>query len=411
MRLIRPRMVARVVAASLAVVVCLPAAASAAAAAAQKSTRTHQTVTTKKKQAYSARASNARRTTLARARANARVNEQVRLRGLQEAMTPRYKTDATGALVPDVRAAAAIIFNPVTGQILYEENSQDKRSIASITKVMTALVFLEDNPDLNTDVTVERSDVFAASTTYLRANDHITDDQLLHLLLIASDNGAARALARTSHGGSAQFVERMNEKAIELGLENTSFADPSGLNPDNMSSAFDLSHLITFAASDERIASIMRTPTYTVTTNRRMIPIHSTNHLLTSGDVDVMGGKTGFIGKSGYCLATLLRLPQGNPIAVVVLGAHSNTGRFWETRHLFNWLSEKTGTLLVKDQPKSDKTPVVFCKGNPLGCLFVYRRATESRGRARRTESLRAKDQRPGPRTEDQGPRTRAGGS
>ena len=71
----------------------------------------------------------------------------------------------------------------------------------------------------------------------------------------------------------------MNEKAIELGLQNTSFADPSGLNANNVSSAFDLSHLITFAASDERIASIMRTPTYTVTTNRRMIPIHSTNHL------------------------------------------------------------------------------------------------------------------------------------
>ena len=87
-------------------------------------------------------------------------------------------------------------------------------------------------------------------------------------------------------------------------------------------------------------------------TNRRTIPIHSTNHLLMSGDVDVMGGKTGFIGKAGYCLATLLRLPQGNPVAVVVLGAHSNTGRFWETRHLFNWLSEKTGTLLVKDQEK-----------------------------------------------------------
>ena len=144
----------------------------------------------------------------------------------------------------------------------------------------------------------------------------------------------------------------MNEKAIELGLQNTSFADPSGLNANNVSSAFDLSHLITFAASDERIASIMRTPTYTVTTNRRTIPIHSTNHLLMSGDVDVMGGKTGFISKAGYCLATLLRLPQGNPVAVVVLGAHSNNGRFWETRHLFNWLSEKTGTLLVKDEPK-----------------------------------------------------------
>jgi len=355
LRSIRPLMVARLVTASLGVALCLPVATTSAAQATRKSSQArHSTTasTAKKKHAYSATASRTRRATLARARASARVREQARIRTLQEAMTPRFKTDATGAVVPDVRAAAAIIFNPVTGQILYEENSQDKRSIASITKVMTALVFLEDNPDLTSEVTIERSDVYAASTTYLRANDRITDDELLHLLLIASDNGAARALARSSHGGTAQFVERMNEKAIELGLQNTSFADPSGLNPDNVSSAFDLSHLITFAASDERISSIMRTPVYSVTTSRRIIPIHSTNHLLTSGDVDVMGGKTGFIGKAGYCLATLLRLPQGNPVAVVVLGAHSNNGRFWETRHLFNWLSEKTGTLLVKDEPK-----------------------------------------------------------
>ena len=353
MRSIRPLMVVRLLTASLGVALCvLPGTASAADAAQKPGQARRTTSTVKKKHAYSATASRSRRATLARARATVRVREQVRLRSLHEAMTPRFKTDSTGAIVPDVRAAAAIIFNPVTGQILYEENSQDKRSIASITKVMTALVFLEDNPDLSSDITIERSDVYAASTTYLRANDRITGDQLLHLLLIASDNGAARALARTSHGGTPQFVERMNEKAIELGLENTSFADPSGSNPDNVSSAFDLSHLITFAASDERISSIMRTPAYSVTTNRRTIPIHSTNHLLMSGDVDVMGGKTGFIGKAGYCLATLLRLPQGNPVAVVVLGAHSNTGRFWETRHLFNWLSEKTGTLLVKDQEK-----------------------------------------------------------
>ena len=352
MRLIRPLLVARLVSALLGLAVCLPAASVDAAT--RKSTQTRRTSTTVvKKRAYSARASSTRRATLARARAVARARELARIRSLQEAMTPRYKTDATGAVVPDVRAAAAIIFNPVTGQILYEENSQDKRSIASITKVMTALVYLEDNPDLTSDVTVERSDVYAASTTHLKANDHVTAGELLHLLLIASDNGAARALARTSHGGSAQFVERMNEKAIELGLQNTSFADPSGLNPDNVSSAFDLSHLITFAASDDRISSIMRTPSYTVVTNRRTIPIHSTNHLLMAGDVDVMGGKTGFIGKAGYCLATLLRLPQGDPIAVVVLGARSNNGRFWETRHLFKWLSDKAGDLLVKEQLKN----------------------------------------------------------
>jgi serine-type D-Ala-D-Ala endopeptidase (penicillin-binding protein 7) len=355
-RLIRPMLVARFVSTLLGVAVCLPLSAVEVDAAQKKPAATrHTSATTKKKTAYSATASNARKTSLARARASARAREAARLgalRQLQEAMTPQFKTDANGQTVPDVRAAAAIIFDPVTGQVLYEENSQDKRSIASITKVMTALVYLEDNPDLNQEVTVERSDVYAASTTYLKANDHITAGELLHLLLIPSDNGAARALARNSHGGTASFVERMNEKAIELGLQNTSFADPSGLNANNMSSAFDLSHLITFAASDERIASIMRTPTYTVTTNRRMIPIHSTNHLLMSGDVEVMGGKTGFISKSGYCLATLLRLPQGNPIAVVVLGARSNNGRFWETRHLFSWLETKASELFKDQSPK-----------------------------------------------------------
>jgi D-alanyl-D-alanine endopeptidase (penicillin-binding protein 7) len=347
LRLIRPLLVVRVLTAALGVSLLVPAA-SADAAQRRTTKKASASATATRKAAYSATTARSRRTTLARARAVARAREASRLRTLQEAMTPRFKTDATGALVPDVRAAAAIIFDPGTGQILYEENSQDKRSIASITKVMTALVYMEDNPDLSADVTIERSDVYAASTTYLKARDHITAGELLHLLLIASDNGAARALARTSHGGTAPFVERMNEKAIELGLQNTSFADPSGLNPDNVSSAFDLSHLITFAANDERIASVMRTPTYTVTTNRRTIPIHSTNHLLLSGDVDVMGGKTGFISKAGYCLATLIRLPQGNPVAVVVLGARSNNGRFWETRHLFNWLSEKAGGILGK---------------------------------------------------------------
>jgi D-alanyl-D-alanine endopeptidase (penicillin-binding protein 7) len=349
----------------LGVVVCLPVSTAAAAASPQRKAAATRRATpaasrpasTRRKPAtaYSASAASARRANLARARASARAREQSRLHSLaqlQDAMTPQFKTDANGDVVPDVRAAAAIIFDPATGQVLYEENSQDKRSIASITKVMTALVYLEDNPDLNQEVTVERSDVFAASTTYLKAGDRIKASELLHLLLIPSDNAAARALARTSHGGTAAFIERMNEKAIELGLQNTSFADPSGLNANNMSSAFDLSHLITFAASDERIASIMRTPTYTVTTNRRQIPIHSTNHILLAGDVEVMGAKTGFISKSGYCLASLLRLPQGNPVAVVVLGARSNNGRFWETRHLFSWLNSKASEIFKDQQPK-----------------------------------------------------------
>lgn len=361
MRLTLPLLAVRLGVLLLGMTVCLPVQADSAQT--KRTTKTsakkpaakpvakRTTKRTTRKPSYSASASAARKARLARARAAARAREQARLRALQEAMTPRYKTDATGALVPDVRAAAAIIFNPVTGQVLWEENGQVKRSIASITKVMTAVVFLEDNPDLTREITIERSDVYAASTTYLRANERITLDNVLHLTLIASDNAAARALARVSHGGTAAFIERMNEKALELGLESTTFADPSGLNPANISSAYDLSRLISFAAADERIAPIMRTAHYSLSTSRRKITINNTNRLLAGWEGgEVMGGKTGFISKAGYCLATLLKLPQGNEVAVVVLGAGSNTGRFWETRHLFNWLADKAGDILGKDQ-------------------------------------------------------------
>lgn len=299
--------------------------------------------TAKKSTRYSARRSLSRRAKLARARAAAMARE------LAQTLLPRFKTSESGDLVPDLRAAAAIIYDPETNQVLWEENSQTQRSIASITKVMTATVFLETNPELTRQVTIATSDVYRASTTYLRLNDRVTVDDLLHLLLIPSDNAAARALARVSPYGAEGFVQRMNERAAELGLENTSYADTSGLLSANVSSAYDMARLITFASSDERIGSIMRTPQHTVhVANRRprSITFRNTNHLLSQPDVDVRAGKTGFIAKAGYCLATLLRLPQGGQqVAVVVLGARSNAGRFLETKNLFAWMSTKASTL------------------------------------------------------------------
>src|SRR6476469_10065303 len=96
----------------------------------------------------------------------------------------------------------------------------------------------------------------------------------------------------------------------------------------------------------------MRTSEYTVTTGRRPITFHSTNHLLGRSDVEVRAGKTGFISKSGYCLATLLRLPESTQqVAVVVLGARSNAGRFMETQNLFNWMSSKASTIFATSTP------------------------------------------------------------
>jgi serine-type D-Ala-D-Ala endopeptidase (penicillin-binding protein 7) len=294
------------------------------------------------KKLYSAERSLTRQAKLARARAAAMARE------IAATQLPRYKMDATGDLVPDVRAAAAIIYDPETGKVLWEENSQDQRSIASITKMMTAVVYMETNPDLTQDVAIARSDVFRASTTHLRANDHVTADELLHLLLISSDNAAARAIARISPYGSDGFIARMNDKAADLGLTATHYADPSGLLSDNVSSAYDMARLITFVSADDRITSVMRTPEYSITIGRRPVTVHSTNHLLGKPGVDVLAGKTGFISKAGYCLATLLRLPSSNQqVAVVVLGARSNAGRFMETQNLFDWLSSKASTLFA----------------------------------------------------------------
>jgi D-alanyl-D-alanine endopeptidase (penicillin-binding protein 7) len=356
-----PKTLARLAAfATLAAIIAVPATPLSAQQRSQSnrppvaSTSTQKSSTAKTparsatKRTYSS-SSKSRSARLAQARAAARAKE------MREVTTPRFKVDELGMEVPDVRAEAAIIYNPDTNQVLWESNAQEERSIASITKVMTALVFFESGVPLSTPVTVQRADVYRASTTYLRAGYSVTAEDLLNLLLIGSDNAAARVLARVSPWGASGFVDRMNQKAAELGLTKTHYADPSGLLATNVSSAYDMARLIAFSAADDRVGSIMRKATHTVYAGNRTINVSSTNQLVKSGEIDVVGGKTGFISRAGYCVATLLRVPQsGQQVAVVVLGARSNQGRFWETRHLFNWLNTHTQKLLgIGPQPSS----------------------------------------------------------
>ena len=333
----------------------LPAAVAAQTAAPRGPSQTPAPLTLSQKSTTATKATAPAKKTVkktvsaaARRRAAAQARAAAAARAQREAEEPKFKLDDRGELVPDLRAEAAIIYDPATGHVLWEQNSQNERSIASITKVMTAVVFLESSPDLTEEVVVERADVRNASTTYIRAGYKLTKSDVLHLTLIASDNAAARVLARVSPHGSTAFIARMNAKAAELGLTTTHYADPSGLLSENVSSAYDMARLIAFVGQDQRIAGVMRKANHTIQVGRRTINIHSTNQLVMKGDVDVLGGKTGFIRKAGYCLATLLRLPQGGPqVAVVVLGARSNAGRFWETRHLFNWLSSKAQDMFA----------------------------------------------------------------
>ncbi|MEW6320247.1 MAG: serine hydrolase [Acidobacteriota bacterium] len=339
----------RSVAMAALVALVAPGAATSAAAAAPQQRATKTPARAQAKPAHSADAARARRARLARQRAAAAQ------RALQDAQTPRFRIDDLGREVPDVRAAAAIVYNPETEEVLWESNAQAPRSIASITKVMTAIVTLDSGIPLDSVVTIQRSDVLRASVTYLATGYKVTVEDLLNLTLVASDNAAARALARVSPYGARGFVDRMNEKAVELGLTNTHYADPSGLLAANESSAYDQARLIAYASGDERISAMMRKAQHSVRLGRRIVTVNSTNQIVKTGDIDVLGGKTGFISRSGYCLATLLRLPEtGQQVAVVVLGAQSNVGRFWETRHLFNWVASKARAVFSAsnlDQP------------------------------------------------------------
>ena len=245
---------------------------------------------------------------------------------------------------PRVRAAAAIVFDPSTGDALWELNAREPRPIASITKVMTAMLFLEQEPDLSRDVVISRRDVRRASTTYLRPGERVSLRDLVHLALVASDNVAARVLARASRWGTKRFISRMNAMAAELGLEQTRFTDPSGLHEGNVSSAHDVSRLIAAAGSQPEIARIIRKRSHRIRTSRQTRVVRNTNRLLDSRS-DVVGGKTGYINEAGYCLATLIRIGD-RAVSVVVLGARSNAGRFQETGRLVDWLTRRARVLL-----------------------------------------------------------------
>ena len=265
--------------------------------------------------------------------------------------SPRF-LDIGNVRRPRVRAAAAILYNPRTDEVLWDRRGLDQRPIASITKVMTALVLLDQEPDLRRDVVVSRRDVRRASTTYLRRGERVTLEALLHLALIASDNVAARILARASGWGTRRFVEQMNRKAAALGLEGTRFVEPSGLDERNVSTPYDVARLIAAASEVPAVSRIMRKRTHRVRTDRRGVNIRNTNRLLRSRHV-IQGGKTGYINEAGFCLTALVELPGADPIALVVLGAGSNAGRFTEARRLIDWVST-TGRSLIEPAPRAD---------------------------------------------------------
>jgi len=237
-------------------------------------------------------------------------------------------------------ARSAIVVDPATGQVLYEKNADVTVPIASLTKLMTVLVFLEAKPDLDHMAEVTRDELHRAGHTRLRNRERAALRDLLHMSLMCSDNTATRVLVRESALDPEDFLARMNQKALELGLTHTRYVEFTGLDERNVSTAADVARLLRVAADHPTIHDISITRSYEFRTTRtyasrsasRRHMVGNTNRLLY-GRYEVLGGKTGFIQESGYCLATWVRA-QGREMIAVVLGAPTNATRFADVMRL-----------------------------------------------------------------------------
>ena len=239
-----------------------------------------------------------------------------------------------------VRARAALVLNLHSGEVIYQKNPLAQLPIASVTKLMTALTFMNMNPDPDQRITISRQDVYRANWTNLRYRERVYVRDLLHATLISSDNAAARALASATGLTRQEFVARMNQTAESLGLLKSNFMDPTGLHSGNVSTVVECAALLWTALQNDVISEILTKASYSFKTSRRHYDIKTTNQLLRNEFRDlweILGGKTGYIRKAGYCLVTRARDNVGNDLLAVVLGGVSSRTRFADMRRLLHW--------------------------------------------------------------------------
>jgi len=239
-------------------------------------------------------------------------------------------------------ATTALVVDAVSGAVLFQKNADEARSIGSMTKLMTAMIFLSGNPDLNTPMTIESEDFREGGKQHIPAGKTVTIKDLLLASLVSSDNTATVALARLSGLSESDFVARMNEKAAEIGMVKTTFADPTGLSPENRSTAPDLVAMLRAALQNENIRFATEQAAATITdAEGNAYQLENTNELL-AGFVNqdpykIVGGKTGYLPEAGYCLGLEAQKDGGKNIFVVVLGSDSTIGRLNDVKALTVW--------------------------------------------------------------------------
>ncbi|MFQ2003111.1 D-alanyl-D-alanine endopeptidase [Aeromonas veronii] len=241
----------------------------------------------------------------------------------------------------EVRSSSALVVDVKTGKTLYQKNATKVRPIASLTKLMTALVVLDAKQNLNQTITVDKNDLDRVKHTHsrIRMGTKVTRRDALHLALMSSENRMASALARHYPGGRSAFVRAMNNKARQLGMRNTHFYDSTGLSTHNVSTAQDLGKL---AAAAYRQPLIRQ---FTQDENREMrfsapaysLMFNNTNPLVKNPDWDVRLSKTGFTDEAGRCLVMRAK-PDSRELAIVLLNSVGKRTPIGDANRIRKWL-------------------------------------------------------------------------
>ena len=254
----------------------------------------------------------------------------------------KASTSANGSVNGlDVKSSAVLVYDVIDGRALYAKNIEQVSSIASITKLMTAIVVLDAGLPLDEPIRIERSDIDMLKNTgsRLRIGSSFTRRDLLHLALMSSENRAASALGRNFPGGLEEFVTRMNAKALELGMLKSHFVEPTGLSHGNVSTAEDLALLVRASLDYPLVREFSTTKSAQVHTadSRQVLGFGNSNGLVSNPHWQIDVSKTGYISESGLCLVMHARI-NDRPTVIVLLDSWGKYTRIGDAIRIKKWL-------------------------------------------------------------------------
>ncbi len=255
---------------------------------------------------------------------------------------------ATGDAL-DLQSSAALVFDPENSSVLFSKNPNVALPIASITKLMTALVVLEagQSQDEQLEITEADIDTEKGTGSRLRFGTVLSRGELLHLALMSSENRAAHALGRHYPGGLSAFIGAMNAKAQLLGMSSSRFVDPTGLSSRNVASAEDLARLVNAASQNPAIRSYSTGRGYSVQVAGRTLDFRNTNALVANPTWNIALQKTGYIAEAGRCLV-MQAVIEGKAVVIVLLDSVGKYARVGDATRIRKWVEANSGAAAAK---------------------------------------------------------------